>query len=45
MLTRQEVKAILDAIEGHHYRIMVMLLYGAGLRLVECLSLRIKDIG
>jgi integron integrase len=43
VLTRQEVKAILGVLEGRHW-IMVMLLYGAGLRLVECLSLRVKDI-
>ena len=27
------------------YRLMTALLYGAGLRLMECLSLRVKDIG
>lgn len=43
MLTREEVKAILAVLDGRNW-IMVMLLYGAGLRLVECLGLRIKDI-
>jgi integron integrase len=43
VLTRQEVKAILAGLDGRNW-IMVMLLYGAGLRLVECLSLRVKDI-
>jgi integron integrase len=43
VLTRAEVKTILDQLEGHYW-LMAMLLYGAGLRLFECLSLRIKDI-
>jgi integron integrase len=43
VLTRQEVKSILGAL-GHSDWLMVMLLYGAGLRLMECLQLRVKDI-
>jgi len=43
VLTREEVKAILGALRGREW-LMVMLLYGAGLRLEECLSLRVKDI-
>ena len=43
VLTRQEVKSILGAL-GHSDWLMVMLLYGAGLRLLECLQLRVKDI-
>src|SRR3990172_4627668 len=43
VLTRQEVKSILSAL-GHSDWLMVMLLYGAGLRLLECLQLRVKDI-
>jgi integron integrase len=43
VLTRQEVKSIL-AILDHSDWLMVMLLYGAGLRLMECLQLRVKDI-
>ena len=43
VLTRTEVKAILDHLAGHYW-IMGMLLYGAGLRLMECLGLRTKDI-
>jgi integrase len=41
-LTRPEVKALLSALEGVHW-IMASLLYGAGLRLLECLRLRVKD--
>ena len=43
VLTRQEVKSILGALD-HSDWLMVMLLYGAGLRLMECLQLRVKDI-
>jgi len=43
VLTREEVKAILGALRGRDW-LMVMLLYGTGLRLKECLSLRVKDI-
>jgi site-specific recombinase XerD len=43
VLTRQEVKSILGMLDRSDW-LMVMLLYGAGLRLMECLQLRIKDI-
>ena len=43
VLTRQEVKSILGAV-GYSDWLMVMLLYGAGLRLMECLQMRVKDI-
>ena len=43
VLTRQEMKSILGIIDGSDW-LMVMLLYGAGLRLMECLQLRVKDI-
>lgn len=43
VLTREEVRAILDQLAGQP-RLMVMLLYGSGLRLLECVRLRIKDI-
>jgi integron integrase len=43
VFTRNEVKAVLSELKGLN-RIMGMLLYGAGLRLTECLRLRIKDI-
>ena len=43
--TRDEVKAVLDLliISGTNW-LMASLLYGAGLRLLECLQLRIKDV-
>ena len=43
VLTRQEVKSILGILD-HSDWLMLMLLYGAGLRLMECLQLRVKDI-
>jgi len=43
VLTAQEVEQIFDKMSGIH-RLMAMLIYGCGLRLAECLSLRIKDI-
>jgi integron integrase len=43
VLTRQEVRSILGFLDGTEW-IMAMLLYGAGLRLTECLRLRVKDI-
>jgi integrase len=41
--TRPEVRALLDALEGVHW-IMASLLSGAGLHLLECLRLRVKDM-
>ena len=43
VLRKHEVKALLEALEGVHW-LMGHLLYGAGLRLMECLRLRVKDI-
>ena len=43
VLTRQEVRAIVDGLEGVEW-VMVTLLYGAGLRLMECLRLRVQEI-
>lgn len=43
VLTRGEVKAVLDKMDGVP-QLVCRLLYGGGLRLAECLSLRVKDI-
>ncbi len=43
VLTRQEVLQIIGRMTGI-YKLMAQLLYGSGLRLMECLRLRIKDI-
>ena len=43
VLTREEVRALLSQLEGTKW-LMASLLYGAGLRLRECLKLRVKDV-
>jgi len=43
VLTKEEVKKVIDHMNGLP-RLMAILLYGGGLRLMECCHLRIKDI-
>jgi integron integrase len=43
VLTRDEVKRITDCMNGVP-RLMAFILYGAGLRLIECCRLRVKDV-
>src|SRR5712691_4452550 len=43
VLTPSEVKGVLDELSGSS-RLVVQLLYGGGLRLLEALRLRVKDI-
>jgi integron integrase len=43
VLSREEVRRLLDALDDAH-RLPAALLYGAGLRLLEALRLRVKDI-
>jgi len=43
VLTKSEVQALLQQITGTH-ALMAKLLYGAGLRLMECIRLRIQDV-
>jgi integron integrase len=43
VLTRDEVKRLLAQLDGTHW-LIVSLIYGSGLRLLEALRLRIKDI-
>lgn len=43
VLSREEVAAVLDRMNGVTW-LMASLLYGAGLRLMECLRLRVQDI-
>lgn len=43
VLTQQEVRAVLDGLDGTA-RFVCALLYGSGLRLLECLRLRVKDV-
>ncbi len=43
VFTRAEVRAMLARLKGD-YRLMAQLLYGSGLRLMECVRLRVKDV-
>ncbi len=44
VMTREEVKAVSANLPGDK-RLMASLMYGSGLRLTECLCLRVQDIG
>ena len=44
VLSRQEVQALLPRVDGNPYQLMANLLYGCGLRLMECVRLRIFDV-
>lgn len=41
--TKEEVQQVLGHLSGAHL-LMAQLLYGSGLRLMECLRLRVKDL-
>jgi integron integrase len=43
VLTRQEVRSVLERLDGIH-RLIGEVLYGAGLRIMECVRLRVKDV-
>lgn len=43
VFSKNEVVAVMSSMEGIHW-IMANILYGAGLRLMECARLRIKDV-
>jgi integron integrase len=43
VLTKEEVKLILSHMTGAHL-LMATMIYGSGMRLQECLSLRVKDV-
>ena len=43
VLSRDEVLVVVRALRGTH-RLIGLLLYGTGLRLMECLTLRVKDV-
>jgi integron integrase len=43
VLTRGEVRRLLERLTGVHH-LMTSLLYGSGLRLMECVRLRVKDL-
>lgn len=43
VLSQEEVRVVLEAMHGAP-RLMALLLYGSGLRLMECARLRVKDV-
>ena len=43
VLTREEVRGVLDQLDGDRW-LIVSLLYGCGMRLMEALRLRVKDL-
>ena len=43
VLTQEEVRQLLRYLDGNHW-LPACLLYGSGLRLMECLRLRVKDL-
>ena len=43
VMTREEVRAVLGALDGDAW-LMASLMYGTGLRLMECLRLRVLDV-
>jgi integron integrase len=43
VLTQREVRALLAALDGRQW-LMASLLYGTGMRLMECVRLRVKDV-
>lgn len=44
VLTAAEVKRVLSQIDDFTLRLMARLLYGTGMRLMECVRLRVKDV-
>jgi integron integrase len=43
VLTKSEMRALLASMDGTH-GLMASLMYGTGMRLMECLALRVKDV-
>jgi integrase len=43
VLTREEALQVIEALSGTH-ALMATLLFGTGMRLMECLGLRVKDL-
>jgi len=44
VLTETEVRRLLDRINDQTHQLMARLLYGTGMRLMECVRLRVKDV-
>jgi integron integrase len=44
VLTRDETKRLIAQVNEEPFRLMIQLMYGTGMRLMECVRLRIKDV-
>jgi integrase/recombinase XerD len=44
VLTREEIKALLDAAKNPKHRLLIEFMYSSGLRVSECVSIKINDI-
>lgn len=44
VLSREEIKNIIDAIKNPKHKLIISLAYGAGLRISEVISLKVKDV-
>jgi integrase len=45
VLSREEVRRVIECVpEGSIYRLIIELLYGTGMRISECCTLRVRDI-
>lgn len=44
VLSRAEIEKLITGIQNSKHRLMVSLAYGAGLRVSECVALRVKDV-
>ena len=44
VLSQREIKLVLSELGSHPARLCAALMYGSGLRLLECLALRVKDV-
>ncbi len=44
VLSRQEIKNIIDSIKNPKHKLIISLAYGAGLRISEVINLKIKDV-
>jgi site-specific recombinase XerD len=44
VISQEEVRQVLASIQNEKHRLLVMLMYGAGLRVTETVSLRVEDV-
>jgi len=44
VLTREEIKRVIAQVSEEPFRLMIQLMYGTGMRLMECVRLRIMDV-